>query len=136
MAYWKQVLNLLNGLKKIYWLQEQNKLPQHILYLMMEAEKMIKTHVCLCYDICHFAIGYEPHAEIIKQLEQDGIKVGKIQISAALKAPMRNDPSYRLNIKEAFTKFNEPTYLHQVVASKNDAGFLRYPDLTASFGRC
>ncbi len=94
-----------------------------------EAEKMIKTHVRLCYDICHFAIGYEPHAEIIKQLQQGGIKVGKIQISAALKALMRSDTSYRLKVKQAFAKFNEPTYLHQVVASKNDSGFLRYPDL-------
>ncbi len=94
-----------------------------------EAEKMIKEHVRLCYDICHFAIGYEPHAAIIKQLQQAGIKVGKIQISAALKAEMTNDTSYCLQIKEAFTKFNEPTYLHQVIASKSDPGFLRYPDL-------
>ncbi len=94
-----------------------------------EAQKMIKRHVTLCYDICHFAIGYEPHAEVINHLEQIGIKVGKIQISAALKALMPNDTSYRLSIKEAFTKFNEPTYLHQVVALKNDPGFLRYPDL-------
>lgn len=94
-----------------------------------EAEKMIKTHVCLCYDICHFAIGYEPHAEIINQLEQEGIKVGKIQISAALKALLKEDSSSRLNVKLAFTKFNEPTYLHQVVALKDDSAFLRYPDL-------
>lgn len=94
-----------------------------------EAEKMIKTHVCLCYDICHFAIGYEPHAEIIKQLKQDGIKVGKIQISAALKAILPEALSPRLNIKEAFTKFNEPTYLHQVVGCKKDSTYLRYPDL-------
>jgi len=94
-----------------------------------EAENMIKTHVCLCYDICHFAIGYEPHSEIIKQLEQEGIKVGKIQISAALKAVLKEDTSDRLTVKSAFAKFNEPTYLHQVVALKNDSSFLRYPDL-------
>ncbi|WP_018611832.1 metabolite traffic protein EboE [Segetibacter koreensis] len=94
-----------------------------------EAEKMIKTHVCLCYDICHFAIGYEPHAEIIKQLDQLGIKVGKIQISAALKAVLTDDTSYRLKVKSAFIKFNEPTYLHQVVACKKDSSYLRYRDL-------
>lgn len=94
-----------------------------------DAKTIIKRHVCLCYDICHFAIGYEPHAEIIKQLEQDGIKVGKFQISAALKAVLPEDLSQRANIKEAFSKFNEPTYLHQVVASKRDGGYLRYPDL-------
>ena len=94
-----------------------------------EAERMIKEHVRLCYDICHFAIGYEPHAEIIKQLQREKIKTGKIQISAALKALMPNDTADRLQIKEAFARFNEPTYLHQVVASTNDAGLLRYSDL-------
>lgn len=94
-----------------------------------EAEKMIKSHVCLCYDICHFAIGYEPHREIINQLEQKEINVGKIQISAALKASFPNDASHRLDVKSAFEKFNEPTYLHQVVALKNDGDFLRYRDL-------
>lgn len=94
-----------------------------------EAERMIKTHVCLCYDICHFAVGYERHAEIIQQLQHEGIRIGKFQISAALKAFLTDDSTYRSKIKSAFTKFNEPTYLHQVVAHKTDSAFLRYPDL-------
>jgi hypothetical protein len=51
-----------------------------------EAEMLLKKHVCLCYDICHFAIGYENHGIVLTELEQKGIRVGKIQISAALKA--------------------------------------------------
>ena len=94
-----------------------------------DAEKMIKQHVCLCYDICHFAIGYEPHAEIIQQLQQAGIKVGKIQISAALKVLLPEEISYRSKVKDAFAAFNESTYLHQVIALKKDSDFLRYPDL-------
>jgi len=94
-----------------------------------EAEKMIKTHVSLCYDICHFAIGYESHEKIIDLLEKEDIKIGKIQISAALKAVMNSNISFRSDIKQAFERFNEATYLHQVVAAKNDSGFLRYRDL-------
>jgi hypothetical protein len=94
-----------------------------------EAEKMIKTHICLCYDVCHFAIGYEPHAEMIKQLTAEGIQIGKIQISAALKAKMSSELKTRVKVKEAFASFNEPTYLHQVIAQKNDDTFLRYRDL-------
>jgi len=30
---------------------------------------------------------------------------------------------------EGFKNFNEPVYLHQVVARKNDGSFLRYPDM-------
>ncbi|MCW3107041.1 MAG: xylose isomerase, partial [Segetibacter sp.] len=94
-----------------------------------EAEKMIKTHICLCYDVCHFAIGYEQHAEGIKQLAAEGIQIGKIQISAALKAAMPDDADTRLKVKDAFAAFNESTYLHQVIAQQKDGGFVRYRDL-------
>ena len=52
-----------------------------------EAASIIREHVQLCYDVCHFAVGYEDHAHMIEQLRSLGIKTGKIQISAALKAP-------------------------------------------------
>jgi len=88
----------------------------------------LKQHINLCYDVCHFAIGYEPHAEIIKELDKKGIKVGKIQISAALKAPMP-DVNEREELINALSKYNEPTYLHQVIARCNDSSLIRYPDL-------
>jgi len=46
---------------------------------------LLKAHIRLCYDVCHFAIGYEDQEEVIRQLKQKGIGIGKIQISAALK---------------------------------------------------
>ncbi|HEY9362484.1 MAG TPA: metabolite traffic protein EboE [Chitinophagaceae bacterium] len=92
-----------------------------------EAEELIRQHLRLCYDVCHFAIGYEPHQKVIEQLLQRKIKIGKIQISAALKAFIH--PENESKIKAAFANFNEPTYLHQVVAKVNDGKLLRYPDL-------
>lgn len=91
------------------------------------SEDLIKEHLRLCYDVCHFAIGYEPHKKIINEVLRRGIKVGKIQISAALKCKMneRDRKSIRLN----FEKFNERTYLHQVVAKVSGGNLLRYPDL-------
>ncbi len=93
-----------------------------------EAEKIIKEHLRLCYDICHFAVGYESHQEVLNQLKTKGILVGKIQISAALKA-LVNSFADRNQLKEAFAGYNESTYLHQVVARKKDGDLLRYPDL-------
>ena len=93
------------------------------------AEEMLKNHVRLCYDVCHFAIGYESHTNVISQLHHKGIKIGKIQISAALKAEMEPDVIKRKAIHDTFSKFNEPTYLHQVVARKHNGSFIRYPDL-------
>ncbi|WP_316816408.1 metabolite traffic protein EboE [Pedobacter nyackensis] len=94
-----------------------------------QAESLLKKHICLCYDVCHFAIGYENHENILKELEQKGIGVGKIQISAALKADITGTAAERKLIKQNFASFNEPTYLHQVVALKADGDLIRYPDL-------
>lgn len=91
------------------------------------AEELIKEHVRLCYDVCHFAIGFEPHKEIISEVQERGIKIGKIQISAALKSKMNLNE--RNIIKQSFENFNEPVYLHQVVAKTIDGKLLRYPDL-------
>ena len=104
-------------------------LPDRLNISPEEAEVLIKDHICLCYDVCHFAIGYESHSKVIELLENKGIKVGKIQISAALKADLPAKPELRSEIAAAFESFNEPTYLHQVVARKEDGQFLRYRDL-------
>ena len=92
------------------------------------ALKIIKEHVNLCYDVCHFAIGYEPHAAVLKELAEKNIKVGKIQISAALKATFA-DVINKQAILSEFKKFNEPTYLHQVIARMGNNTLIRYPDL-------
>lgn len=92
------------------------------------SEDEIKQHVNLCYDVCHFAIGYEPHTDIIKELNAKEINVGKIQISAALKAPMPAVDK-RTELINAISKYNEPTYLHQVIARCSDGSLIRYPDL-------
>ncbi|MBL4675376.1 MAG: metabolite traffic protein EboE [Mucilaginibacter sp.] len=92
-----------------------------------DAERIIKQHITLCYDVCHFAIGYEPHQQIIDELAEKGILTGKIQISAALKAQFT--PENTSGIREAFAGFDEPTYLHQVIARRADGELLRYPDL-------
>ncbi|TKC07384.1 metabolite traffic protein EboE [Pedobacter frigoris] len=94
-----------------------------------EAEAIIKQHLCLCYDVCHFAIGYEDHGAVLAELERKNIRVGKIQISAALKASLDGSGEEKQQIKQSFTTFNEPTYLHQVVALQNDGGVKRYQDL-------
>lgn len=94
-----------------------------------EAAELIKTHIRICYDVCHFSIGYEPHTSMIAQLAENGIRIGKIQVSAALKAFMPTDVNGRLMIREAFASFNEPTYLHQVIGRTDNEKLLRYPDL-------
>lgn len=94
-----------------------------------EAADIIKSHIQLCYDVCHFALVYEPPHRVLERLQHHGLKVGKLQISAALKAGMPTDTAARKEVTNAFRKFNEPVYLHQVIARKNDGTFIHYPDL-------
>jgi len=94
-----------------------------------QSEVILKEHIRLCYDVCHFALGYENHPEVVQQLKENGIKIGKFQISAALKAKLPIDIQKRSAIKDTFAEFNEPTYLHQVIAQKNNGNLLRYRDL-------
>jgi hypothetical protein len=124
-----------SGEEFIHW-YEQWLLPMGIDYLKKtlgygasQAEEAIREHVQLCYDICHFAVGYEDPQSIIQQLEHKDIRVGKIQISAALKVAMPSGSKAREPIASAFAAFNESTYLHQVVALQQDGVKRRYPDL-------
>lgn len=124
-----------NGREFISWYR-QRLIPQGVAYLekylgydQEEAVTAIKDHVQLCYDICHFAVGYEDHGAIIRELAIQGIKVGRLQISAALKADMAPNPVDRDKVVEAFKQFNESTYLHQVVARQEGDSYVRYPDL-------
>lgn len=122
---------LESGEEYIQW-YEQYLLPLALITLSKkfglsatDAEKLIKEHICLCYDVCHFAVGYESHAAMIAQLRSKQLRVGKIQISAALKGLLDEN---RGEVIGAFQQFNETVYLHQVVA-KTSNGLLRYPDL-------
>ncbi len=94
------------------------------------AEQLIKEHCNLCYDICHFAIGFEDHATVMEKLDAKGLKIGKFQISAALKSSLIGNSEKRTAIQSAFALYNEPVYLHQVVARLENGRLLRYPDLS------
>lgn len=94
-----------------------------------EAVACLKEHIQLCFDVCHFAVGFEDSAGIIDQLRTKDIKVGKIQISAALKAPLPVSAVERQEVIAAFHQFNEPTYLHQVVALQHNGELKYYTDL-------
>lgn len=93
------------------------------------AASAIREHIQICYDVCHFAVSFEDHLHMIEEIRALGIKTGKIQISAALKAPLSENIPSRQPVIDAFKKFNEPVYLHQVVASTKQGEMLRYPDM-------
>lgn len=92
----------------------------------IEAEETIKKHIQLCYDVCHFGVSYIEPQPFLNQLVNNGIKVGKIQISSALKVDFTENAVEKL---KAISQYDEPTYLHQVVAKKTNGEFINFPDL-------
>lgn len=83
-----------------------------------EAEGALRRHIGLCVDTCHFAVQYESPATTLKQLYEAGIRISKIQLSAAMKLHPGKHQLSRLS------EFADPVYLHQV-KSRTPAGEIK-----------
>lgn len=94
-----------------------------------EAAEAIRTHIQLCYDVCHFALVYEEPAATFAKLQEAGIRIGKIQLSSALKVMLPASMAERQSIVERLTPFAESTYLHQVVERAENNQLTHYTDL-------
>ena len=95
-----------------------------------EAVLALKEHIRICYDVCHFAVVYEKPEEVFTAFEAEGIKIGKIQISAALKVKVPQGPAEKDVVRSLLLPFEESTYLHQVVARHQDGSLIAYNDLS------
>jgi sugar phosphate isomerase/epimerase len=83
-----------------------------------EAERAMRAHIGVCYDVCHAAVEFEEPRRSLERLRKAGIAIPKIQLSSALRVAKVNPQSAR-----HLAAFAEPVYLHQVVESSN--GMLR-----------
>jgi len=96
-----------------------------------ESMELIHRYITICYDICHFSLAFEEPENTFVKFDNAGIKVGKIQVSAALKIlsdTNGSDTGGNDSIWEALSQFNEPTYLHQVT-EKVEGTVTTYNDL-------
>ncbi|MCB0689436.1 MAG: metabolite traffic protein EboE [Saprospiraceae bacterium] len=94
-----------------------------------EAEEIIFEHLQLCYDVCHFAVGFEDPAKALHDILKSGIRIGRIQISAALSSGAEISLESQKQIREELGQFDEPVYLHQAVIRDAEGTLSRYPDL-------
>ncbi|MGF1479804.1 MAG: metabolite traffic protein EboE [Cyanophyceae cyanobacterium] len=95
------------------------------------AETMLLEHINVCYDTCHFAVEYEEPAAVLNRFSQVGIKIGKIQLSAAIKVTLP-PPGQRSLVLNRLRPFAESTYLHQVIERFADGTLCHYRDLVAA----
>jgi len=95
----------------------------------LEAKNHILNHIQLCYDVCHFALAFESPEFVISSMLKEGIKIGKVQISAAIKCKKSSTvPIYTQ--QTCLLQFDEPTYLHQSVVKLNDDSLIHFSDLS------
>ena len=87
------------------------------------AATALRDHIGLCLDLCHAAVEFEDPAGCIRALQDAGICVTKLQISAGLRLPELTQEAVT-----ALKQFDDPVYLHQVV-EEGPSGIKRYADL-------
>lgn len=94
-----------------------------------QTKELINKHIQLCYDVCHAAVEFEDHGHLIKELTERKIKIGKFQISSALKIELSTAYLDRQKKGEILKEFDEQIYLHQVVARDNQGNLTKYKDI-------
>ncbi len=50
-----------------------------------EARRYLQDHIRLCFDCCHFAVEYEDPSAALERLQAAGIRIGRVQLSSALR---------------------------------------------------
>ncbi len=82
-----------------------------------------RDYIGICFDTCHFALGYEEPLYALRSLVSAKVPVARIQVSAALEFT----PYTTI---EDLQPFLDTTYLHQTRRRENDASITYFPDLT------
>ncbi len=88
-----------------------------------DAEEMMRRHLGVCFDTCHVALQYEDLAESLRAYRAAGVRISKVQLSAALQAAATPE-TYA-----ALTPFAEPVYLHQVKGRASSGTRIAWFDL-------
>ncbi len=92
--------------------------------------EVVCAHIRVCHDICHTAVMFENQAEAIACYENAGIRIGKVQVSSAIRIPFdaMSDPE-RTDTLRQVQAFAEDRYLHQTMIRLPDGDMDFFEDL-------
>jgi sugar phosphate isomerase/epimerase len=90
------------------------------------AESAIREHLGVCLDACHLAVEFEEPRQVLDALGAAGIRVPKVQVTAGLRAVVREGDG---EVLDALAAFADDVYLHQVVERRDDGTLVRHLDL-------
>jgi hypothetical protein len=89
-------------------------------------EEVLRRHLRVCHDVCHSAVMHEEQAEALEAYRRAGIRVGKVQVSSAVRADGSDEALAQL------ASFNEPRYLHQTTVRHADGRLTFHEDLSGA----
>lgn len=93
-----------------------------------DAEKALRNHLGMVYDICHQAVEFEDIGASLQALADAGIPVYKLQEAAALRVPKVTAAKV-----DALRRFADTVYLTQTVERRGDGPLTRYLNLEDAF---
>jgi len=95
--------------------------------------ELLRRHLGVCLDTCHAALQFEEPRAALRRYAAAGVRVSKIQLSAALEvAAAGAEPAAPPTPAAVLAAFDEPVYLHQTRAQLKDGARLAWPDLSAA----
>ena len=89
-------------------------------------EDAVRTHLGLCYDVCHQAVEYESIETSLRLLDENEVRIVKLHMSCALELTDPTDDEARAEL----ARFAEERYLHQTFAKHPSGRILKLLDLT------
>jgi hypothetical protein len=92
-----------------------------------EAAAALRSHLGLCFDVCHAAVQFEDIGASLDRVERTGIMIAKLQLSSAINVFPVNGSTERL-----LAPFDDGIYLHQTV-ERWAGGLTRHVDLDRAF---
>ena len=100
-------------------------------HLLVEGnEPSVLRYLRVCHDICHSAVMFEDQREAIDAYKTAGIRIGKVQISSAIRINYEGlGEKERTEALERLGSFQEDRYLHQTVVRHPDGEWIFYEDL-------
>jgi hypothetical protein len=79
-----------------------------------QAEQALRRHITFCFDLCHSTVEYEESRTVLDMLRKAGVRIGRVQISSAVKIarPAQSDARKHL------AALADPVYLHQTIGER------------------
>ena len=92
----------------------------------VQALDFVRTHLGVCYDVCHQAVEFEDVPASIRSIAAADIRINKVHITCAIEAanPGRNEA-----VRAALARYVEPRYLHQTFARTTTGQIVKQVDL-------